>query len=117
MRELICIVCPKGCHLKVDEANDYQVSGNGCPRGAEYGKKECTHPTRTITSTICLNKGRYPRVSVKTSKDIAKELIPLIMERLNKLSVTAPVKRGDVVEKDICGSGADLVITKDEPVV
>ena len=33
MRELICITCPKGCHLKVDEENDYKVTGNGCPRG------------------------------------------------------------------------------------
>ncbi len=40
MKELICIVCPKGCHLQVDEQNDYQVFGNSCPRGAEYGKNE-----------------------------------------------------------------------------
>ena len=46
MKELICIVCPKGCHLRVDEAQDYRVTGNGCPRGEEYGKMELTHPTR-----------------------------------------------------------------------
>ena len=40
MKELICIVCPKGCHLKVDEENGCAVTGNGCPRGAEYGKNE-----------------------------------------------------------------------------
>ena len=40
MKELNCIVCPKGCHLKVDENNDYKVSGNACERGAEYGKNE-----------------------------------------------------------------------------
>ena len=34
MTDLICIVCPKGCHLKVDEENGYKVTGNGCPRGA-----------------------------------------------------------------------------------
>ena len=52
MRELICITCPKGCHLRVDEEKDYKVTGNGCPRGAVYGKKECTHPTRVVTSTV-----------------------------------------------------------------
>ena len=46
MKELICIVCPKGCHLKVDEENGCAVTGNGCPRGAEYGKSELLHPTR-----------------------------------------------------------------------
>ena len=50
MKELICIVCPKGCHLKVDEENGCAVTGNGCPRGAEYGKNELLHPTRVLTS-------------------------------------------------------------------
>lgn len=48
MTELICIVCPKGCHLKVDEQNDYAVTGNGCKRGEAYGKKELTNPTRVV---------------------------------------------------------------------
>ena len=32
-KELICISCPKGCHLKVDEEAN-KVTGNGCPRGS-----------------------------------------------------------------------------------
>ena len=28
MKELICIVCPKGCYLRVDEENGYAVTGN-----------------------------------------------------------------------------------------
>ena len=40
MTNVICIVCPKGCHLSVDEENDYAVTGFGCERGREYGKKE-----------------------------------------------------------------------------
>ena len=51
MKELICIVCPKGCHLRVDEADNYRVEGNGCARGEVYGREELTNPTRTITST------------------------------------------------------------------
>ena len=39
VKELICIVCPRGCHLSVDIDNDYKVTGNLCPRGAEYGVK------------------------------------------------------------------------------
>ena len=38
MKELICITCPKGCHLKVDEEHGYTVTGNSCPRGEEYGR-------------------------------------------------------------------------------
>lgn len=113
MKELICIVCPKGCHLKIDVENDYKVTGNGCPRGAEYGKKELTHPTRTITSTVKVSHAQQPRVSVKTSKDVAKELVWDIMKCLDHVDVEAPVHRGDVVIHNVCDSGADIVITKD----
>ncbi|MEG0329588.1 MAG: DUF1667 domain-containing protein [Longicatena sp.] len=113
MKELICIVCPKGCHLKVDESNDFKVTGNTCPRGADYGKKELTHPTRMITSTIRVEDSLQSRVSIKTSHDVDKKLIWDIMERLNALCVQVPVHRGDIVEKNICNSGADIIITKD----
>ena len=49
-REIICICCPRGCHLQVDPENDYNVTGNACPNGAAYGKEELTHPTRILTS-------------------------------------------------------------------
>ena len=52
MTELICIGCPRGCHLKVDEENGYQVTGNNCPIGAEYGKNELTNPTRSKAASI-----------------------------------------------------------------
>ena len=51
MKELICIVCPKGCHLYVDEENNDFVTGNSCPRGAAYGQNEIRNPQRTLTST------------------------------------------------------------------
>ena len=113
MRELICITCPKGCHLKVDEENDYKVTGNGCPRGAIYGKKECTHPTRVVTSTVKIVGAEIERLSVKTNGDIPKEKIFEIMKYINALTVTAPVHIGDVLLKDIAGTGVDLIATKE----
>ena len=73
MKELICIVCPKGCHLQVDEQNDYQVFGNSCPRGAEYGKNELLHPTRVLTSIVKVTGGNHHCCSVKTNGGIPKE--------------------------------------------
>ena len=51
MKEIICITCPKGCHLKVDEET-FAVSGNACPRGAVYGANELRSPVRVVTSTV-----------------------------------------------------------------
>lgn len=113
MKELICIVCPKGCHLKVDDQQDYHVSGNSCPRGSEYGKKELTNPTRVLTSTVCIENARQARVSVKTSCDVAKDKLDAIMQELNQIRLTAPVHRGMVVIKKVQGTDADIVVTKD----
>ena len=113
MKELICIICPKGCHLKVDEENGCAVTGNGCARGAEYGKKEITDPTRVITSTVGITGGIYSRCPVKTDRPIPKKLIGDAMVLLRGLEITSPVKTGDVVVSDILGTGANFVATRD----
>ena len=72
MKELVCIVCPKGCRLKVDEENDYAVTGNACPRGAVYGHGESKNPTRVLTSTVKITGGLYRRCPVKTDAAVPK---------------------------------------------
>ena len=112
MTELICIVCPKGCHLKVDEENGYKVTGNGCPRGAAYGEKELVNPTRVITSTVKVDAKTARRVPVKTKGDIPNGKIYAIMEELTKVTAKAPVQVGDVVIPDVLGLGVDIVACK-----
>lgn len=90
MKELICIVCPRGCHLKVDEANDYAVTGNSCPRGAEYGRNECTHPTRVLTTTVKIDGAAYRRCPVRTERAIDKSLLFKAMDALNGVTLHAP---------------------------
>ena len=113
MTNLICIVCPKGCHLAVDEDNNYEVTGFGCARGVDYGKKELTNPTRVITSTVKITGGIHKRLPVKTNQDIPKGMIHDAMAPLDAVELTAPVKVGDVVVPDICGTGAAWVAARD----
>jgi len=112
MKELVCIICPRGCRLSVDEENDYAVSGNACPRGAEYGRNEIINPTRVITSTVCLTGGIYPRCPVKTDKAVGKEKMLDIMRQLNSIDLQSPVNIGDIVLPDCDGNGANVVVTK-----
>ena len=113
-RNLTCIGCPLGCALKVTiDGENVTVTGNTCKRGADYGAKEVTHPTRIVTSTVCVKNGTIPMVSVKTAQDIPKEKIFDVMKELNRVVVKAPVHREDVIVSDICGTGVDLVATKD----
>ncbi len=117
MKELICIVCPKGCHLKVDTENGCAVTGNSCPRGAEYGKMELTHPTRVVTSTVRCVGGAHPRCPVKTDRAVPKELMFRVMEALNGVTLNAPVRVGQVVVERVCGTEANVVATRDLDVV
>ncbi|MCD8007748.1 MAG: DUF1667 domain-containing protein, partial [Clostridiales bacterium] len=54
VKNLTCIGCPLGCPLEVTMENGEVVSvtGNTCPRGAAYARKEVTTPTRIVTSTV-----------------------------------------------------------------
>ena len=110
MKELICITCPRGCHLSVDD--NLNVTGNFCPRGVAYAKAELTHPVRMVTSTVEVVSSSEARLPVKTKDPIPKELIFKVMEEINKVSVKAPIKIGDVIIKDILGTGVDIIATK-----
>lgn len=112
MKELICITCPKGCHLKVDEENGYAVTGNSCPKGEAYGKAELCHPTRVVTSTVRCEGGAHPRCPVKTAAPVPKGKITEVMRALEGLTLSAPVRVGQVVLRDVCGTGVDIVATR-----
>lgn len=112
MTNLICITCPKGCHLTVDEENDYAVTGNSCPRGAEYARNELLHPVRMITSTVRVQGAAIPRLPVKTDKPLPKEKIFDCMQLINTLNVQAPVKVGQVLAANILDTDVNIVATK-----
>ena len=111
MKELICILCPRGCRLKVDD--DLNVTGNFRPRGILYAKTEMTNPTRIITSTVKIKAKNAVRLSVKTAQAIPKGKMFDCMRELDKVMVEAPIRIGDVIVYNICETGVDVVATKD----
>ena len=110
--ELVCIVCPKGCRLKVDPANNYAVSGSACERGENYGKHEVSNPVRVITSTVRISGAELPRLPVKTDIPIPKKKIFDSMQLLDKVEVVGPIESGTVIAENICGTGANFVSTR-----
>ena len=111
-RELTCIGCPIGCNLTVTigDNGDITVTGNTCPKGAEYAKNEVTDPRRTVTSTVQVNNGKT--LSVKTKEDIPKDKIMDCVLALKNVVAKAPVHIGDVVLHTVAGTGIDIVATK-----
>lgn len=112
MTELICITCPKGCHLSVDEKNDYAVTSNSCPRGVEYGKSELLHPVRVVTSTVRIQGAVIPRLPVKTDKPLPKEKIFDCMELINGITAVSPVYVGQILAANILGTDVNIVAAK-----
>ena len=110
-RELTCIICPKGCNIKVEieEGKVKSIEGNTCKRGYDYALSEVTNPVRTITSTMKLENGKM--VPVKTDKPIPKELIFKCMEEINKATLKRPVKIGDILIENILNTGSNIVAT------
>ncbi len=113
MKELVCIGCPRGCHLKVDEENDYKVTGNSCPIGAEYGKNELKNPTRILTTTVSITGAMHNRLPVKTARPIPKGLLFEAMECLKKVEVASPVRMGQVIVPDLLNTGVDVIASKE----
>ena len=141
MKELICITCPKGCHLKVDEET-FAVTGNACPRGAEYGANELRNPVRVVTSTVIVDAGTSiarpqtddaeqrtsdacpyettaralpRRLPVKTDRPIPKGRIVDVMAEIARVRVRAPVALGQVLIPGVAGTEANIVATKALP--
>lgn len=113
-KNLICISCPMGCELTVEQAPGGEVlsvTGNLCKRGDVYGRKEVTAPTRTVTSTVRVTGGSGPLISVRTKTDIPKDKIWDCMDIIKKASAAAPIAVGDVIIENIAGTGVPLVAT------
>ncbi len=115
MEQMItCINCPVGCRMKVtlnDQKEVLSVEGNTCPRGRKYAEQECTLPLRMITAVIPAKNSGTP-LSVKTADPVPKHLIMDVMEALKKTEVSAPVKLGQVVLPDVCGTGVNIIATR-----
>ena len=110
MRDLICIVCPRGCHLKVDDK--LNVIGHFCKRGEAYGKAEVTNPTRIITSTVKIRSKTLSRLPVKTDKPIPKEKIFEVMKQINEVEVIPPIKTKQIVIANVLSLGVNIVATR-----
>ena len=112
VRELTCIVCPKGCQLKVelDGKTVVSVTGQTCKRGQVYAETEFTAPMRTLTTTAPVEGGGV--VPVKTDKTVPKELLFACMTEVNKARVSPDAKLGDIVVENILGTGANVVTTR-----
>lgn len=113
-KEIICTVCPRGCHIMVEGEGEkiLSVEGYGCKRGLEYGSAEFAHPVRILTTTVKISGVQSDLLPVRSSKPLPKEKLFDCMEVIRATQVQLPVNRYDVIIPNICGTDIDIVATK-----
>lgn len=114
-QEIICTICPSGCHLHVNITGNSEISvvGNGCKRGINYGITEFTNPVRNVTTSIWTEGANSILLSVKTTAPIPKSKIFPILHELKNVRVVAPVKIEQIIVSNICDTGINIVATRD----
>ena len=99
--ELTCVVCPNGCLLTVwEEHGETKVEGAACKNGVSYGQTELTDPRRVLTTSVAVNDGSLPLVSVRSTAPIQKRFLKDAVAALKHISINAPVHIGDPVYRD-----------------
>ena len=114
-RTMTCIECPQGCRLELeaDGSRLIGVTGNKCARGGLYASREIEAPMRTLTTSVLTRGLELKMLPVRTSVPIPKGKLFEAMAAAKLLVVTAPVKAGDVIVRDLLGLGADLVACRE----
>ena len=113
----LCIECPLGCRLEVDDRDGdvVEVRGFSCKRGQEYARQEHVDPRRTVTTTVAMSGSVWTRLPVKTARPVPKARVRDVCRSLRTLRVAAPVTLGQVIARDVLGLGIDVIATRDMP--
>lgn len=114
-KEIICTVCPRGCSVTVEgtENEITSIEGYSCKRGMEFAKSEFSNPVRILTTLVKIEGVENDLLPVRSDKPISKTTIFDCMKVIKDVKVKLPVKRYDVIISNICGTGANIVATKD----
>ncbi len=116
-KEVICLSCPNGCHITVQETpdNNYQFQGAKCERGEVYAYEEITDPRRVVTAVVQTNSEEMPYIPVKTDKAIPKRYIKTLLTELYRKKINLPAKCGQIIIQNFMDTGVNVVITRTFP--
>ena len=115
----LCIGCPLGCRLEVEEEDGdiVEVRGFACKQGKTYALQEHTDPRRMVTTTVGVSQGQWARLPVKTTVPVPKDQVLAVCRALRRVKVIAPIKMGEIVVSNILNTGADIVASRNMPEV
>lgn len=112
-KDMICIVCPAGCHITVKGEKDKiaEITGYTCPRGKEYATGEFLMPKRSLTSTVKAVGYTCPIIPVRSKEAIPKEKLFDAMAEIRRAVAEPPFYVGKVVIENVAGTGVDIIMS------
>lgn len=110
-KEIICIVCPLGCRMKVqmEGQNVQKIEGNKCKKGVVHAKEEVFNPVRVLTTTVKTGRAEEPLTPVRSDKGIPRKRLIDCMTEISRCRISGPVQAGEVVISNILGLGVNIV--------
>lgn len=104
-KQFVCIGCPIGCPLQLQHEGGeiIEISGHECNRGAKYARQEFTDPRRSLSTTVAISGAKWGRLPVKVTEAVEKDRIMEAVRKIHALQITAPVKLGQVLIRDLLG--------------
>lgn len=114
-KEIICTVCPRGCTITVEggDGKVLSITGNGCKRGLAFAESEFLVPVRLLTTTVRVAGRENELLPVRTRTPILRDKLFDCMQAIRDVTVTLPVKQHDVILADVCGTGVDVIASRD----
>lgn len=113
----ICVGCQMRCRLVVT-VNDHHptaVAGNRCNRALGLAQRRLKAHAAELTLQLAVSGGASRRVEARATEWVTPDVARAIGVAMRHVTVTAPVKAGDVLVPDAAGLGIDLVALTDVP--
>ena len=115
-KEYICVLCPKSCSITVSARGEeiIEIDGYQCDRGKEWAIHETIRPRRYFVGSVSVKNGDFETVSVKSSDFVPLELITRLGLHTHSLTLEAPIKMHEVLERNVLDlEGVDLIATRE----
>jgi CxxC motif-containing protein len=113
-KKFTCVICPIGCEIDVElqDGDVISMEGNKCAKGKEFVLQELEEPMRILTTTVRIEGAKWAMLPVRTDKPIPKRLLFTAIKELQDIELKAPVKMSDVIIRDVAGTDANIIATR-----
>jgi len=111
---LTCVLCPLGCELEAEPApgGGLEVRGAQCDKGRDFAVEEVLRPKRNLATSVLLEGPQPEMISVRLNAPVPRDRIFPILAEIAKIRLEPPVARGQVLIKNVLGTGADVIATR-----